>query len=96
MCADTFRAGAFAQLRQNATKIKVPFYGDVEEKDPVKLATDGVEHFLESNYEIIIVDTSGRHKQEVGLFEEMIQVADTIVNILYIYIDHRNQMILFS
>ena len=27
MCADTFRAGAFDQLKQNATKAKIPFYG---------------------------------------------------------------------
>ena len=27
VCADTFRAGAFDQLRQNATKARIPFYG---------------------------------------------------------------------
>ncbi|KAG5618640.1 hypothetical protein H5410_018464 [Solanum commersonii] len=27
VCADSFRAGAFDQLKQNATKAKVPFYG---------------------------------------------------------------------
>ena len=27
VCADTFRAGAFDQLKQNATKLRVPFYG---------------------------------------------------------------------
>jgi signal recognition particle subunit SRP54 len=27
ICADTFRAGAFDQLKQNAARIKVPFYG---------------------------------------------------------------------
>jgi len=27
VCADTFRAGAFDQLKQNATKTKIPFYG---------------------------------------------------------------------
>lgn len=27
VCADTFRAGAFDQLKQNATKVRVPFYG---------------------------------------------------------------------
>ena len=27
VCADTFRAGAFDQLKQNATKAKIPFYG---------------------------------------------------------------------
>jgi signal recognition particle subunit SRP54 len=30
VCADTFRAGAFDQLKQNATKVKVPFYGRFE------------------------------------------------------------------
>lgn len=27
VCADTFRAGAFDQLKQNATKVGIPFYG---------------------------------------------------------------------
>lgn len=27
ICADTFRAGAFDQLKQNATKARIPFYG---------------------------------------------------------------------
>lgn len=27
VCADTFRAGAFEQIKQNATKAKIPFYG---------------------------------------------------------------------
>jgi len=38
ICADTFRAGAFDQLKQNATKIKVPFHGDYAETDPVAIA----------------------------------------------------------
>lgn len=32
ICADVFRAGAFDQLKQNATKIHVPYYGSYEEK----------------------------------------------------------------
>jgi len=74
VCADTFRAGAFDQLKMNAAKIKVPFYGSYSETDPVKIAKEGVEHFTEQNFEIIIVDTSGRHKQETALFDEMKQV----------------------
>ncbi|MED6159734.1 hypothetical protein PIB30_044972 [Stylosanthes scabra] len=41
VCADTFRAGAFDQLKQNATKAKIPFYGSYMESDPVKIAVDG-------------------------------------------------------
>jgi signal recognition particle subunit SRP54 len=78
VCADTFRAGAFDQLKQNATKAKIPFFGSYTEADPVKLARDGVEQFKKEKYEIIIVDTSGRHKQEASLFQEMEQVAKAI------------------
>jgi len=74
VCADTFRAGAFDQLKQNATKIQVPFYGSYTETDPVQIAEEGVQHFKDERFEIIIVDTSGRHKQEQDLFNEMKQV----------------------
>lgn len=76
ICADTFRAGAFDQLKQNATKARIPFYGSYTEVDPVIIAADGVEKFKNENFDIIIVDTSGRHKQEDSLFEEMLQVSN--------------------
>lgn len=78
VCADTFRAGAFDQLKQNATKAKIPFYGSYIETDPVKIATDGVERFKNDGYDLIIVDTSGRHKQEEALFMEMEQMASAV------------------
>ena len=40
----------------------------------MKIAEAGVAYFHKNNYEIIIVDTSGRHRQESALFDEMIQV----------------------
>ncbi|PFH34258.1 signal recognition particle SRP54 protein [Besnoitia besnoiti] len=78
VCADTFRAGAFDQLKQNATKVRIPFYGSYTEADPVKIAEEGVEQFRKEKYDLIIVDTSGRHKQEAALFDEMKQVAEAI------------------
>lgn len=78
VCADTFRAGAFDQLKQNATKAQVPFYGSYTEADPVQIAQEGVEQFKKEGYEIIIVDTSGKHKQEEALFEEMKQIEQVV------------------
>ena len=78
VCADTFRAGAFDQLKQNATKARIPFYGSYTETDPAKIAADGVERFKDEKNDLIIVDTSGRHKQEDSLFEEMRQVAAAV------------------
>ena len=42
----------------------MPFYGSYTETDPVQIAVEGVAHFKKENQEIIIVDTSGRHRQE--------------------------------
>jgi len=86
VCADTFRAGAFDQLKQNAAKIRVPFFGQSGHTDPVAVATEGVEHFIDAGFEIIIVDTSGKHKQEESLFQEMIEVANAIKpdNIIFV------------
>lgn len=78
VCADTFRAGAFDQLKQNASKINVPFYGSYTETDPVAISAAGVASFKQNRFEVIIVDTSGRHKQEQELFDEMREI-DTAV-----------------
>ena len=78
VCADTFRAGAYDQLRQNATKANIPYFGSYTERDPVRIAMEGVESFKDDGFEVIIVDTSGRHKEEDALFEEMEQIVDSI------------------
>ncbi|RKU45102.1 Signal recognition particle [Coniochaeta pulveracea] len=78
VCADTFRAGAFDQLKQNATKAKIPYYGSLTETDPAAVAREGVEKFRKERFEVIIVDTSGRHRQESALFQEMVDVQTAI------------------
>jgi len=50
ICADNFRPGAYNQLKQLAERSNVPFWGDEEEKDAVKLAKEGfkeLEAFIE-------------------------------------------------
>ena len=55
------------------------------ESDPVKIAVEGVDRFEKENCDLIIVDTSGRHKQEASLFEEMRQVAEATVMLFYLF-----------
>lgn len=69
ICADTFRPGAYAQLQQLATRINVPIFGDPNAKDPVKVVNQGLKQFPDKD--IVIVDTSGRHKEEKELIKEM-------------------------
>lgn len=54
----------------NATKGNIRFYGSDTDTDPVSVASKGVAAFKENNSDLIIVDTSGRHKQEKGNFSK--------------------------
>ena len=76
ICVDTFRPGAFDQLKQLASRINIPVYGDPNFKNPVEIAKKGLKEF--ENRDIVIIDTSGRHKEEKGLIEEMKQLEKAI------------------
>jgi len=78
VCADNFRPGAFAQLRQLGELIGVPVYGRERAESSIALAVEGVRKFASEGYDIIIVDTAGRHKEEKGLIDEMKQIAEAI------------------
>jgi len=69
VCADTYRPGAYAQLQQLANQINIPIYGDPKAKESVVIASEGLKKF--DNYEVVIIDTAGRHKEEKGLIQEM-------------------------
>jgi signal recognition particle subunit SRP54 len=76
VCTDTFRPGAFAQLRQLADQINVQIYGDEKEKDAAKIARKGLGQF--QNFDVVIIDTAGRHKDEEGLIKEMKTLEKTL------------------
>ncbi len=78
VAADTFRPGAYDQLKQLADKVQIPVYGDPKEKDAVKIAKKGIAKYKQENAELIIVDTAGRHKEEKSLIKEMQQIAKAI------------------
>jgi signal recognition particle subunit SRP54 len=76
ICADTYRPGAYAQLQQLAARINTPFFGDLKQKDPVKVVKEGLKQFGEKD--LIIVDTAGRHKEEKDLIKEMKDLEKSI------------------
>lgn len=76
ICGDTFRPGAYAQLQQSAKKANIPIYGDSEAKNSIKITLNGLKKT--ENYDVVIIDTTGRHKNEKGLIEEMMVLEKTI------------------
>jgi signal recognition particle subunit SRP54 len=73
IAGDVHRPAAYEQLKQIAEQIKVPFYGDKKEKNAVKVVKDGLNKFKKTS-DVIIVDTSGRHKLEDDLIDEMKEI----------------------
>jgi signal recognition particle subunit SRP54 len=77
VCSDTDRPGALEQLQQLGDQINVPVYGNLKEKNAVKLARDGIVNF-QKTHEVILVDTAGRHKEETSMLREMAKIAKQI------------------
>lgn len=78
VCADTYRPAAYDQLKQLGEKIGVPVYGEPHNKNAVEIARHGVELYKEKGFDIIIVDTAGRHHREEDLLKEMKEIAEKI------------------
>lgn len=77
VCADTFRPGAFIQLRTYAKDIGVDIFGDEKSGDSIEVAIEGLKYFKEKK-NVIVVDTAGRHKEEKGLLDEMKLISSKI------------------
>lgn len=75
VCSDTWRPAAFQQLEALAEGLGIPVHGEPGEDNAVKIARDGVSDFAGRQYDLILVDTAGRHKEETGLIQEMQEIA---------------------
>ena len=72
--ADTFRPGALVQLKTMCEKSGVEIYGEEKNKDSPEIVKNGLKHFENSNLDIILIDTAGRHKEEKDLLDEMSKI----------------------
>ena len=73
--ADTFRPGALIQLRTMCEKANVEVYGEENNKDSPATVKNGLKHYENSNLDIILIDTAGRHKEEKELLDEMREIS---------------------
>lgn len=65
---NTFRSGIISNMQ---TKSNIPFYGSYLETDPIKVAKDGIELFKKEGFELILIDTCGKHQNIEFLFEDL-------------------------
>lgn len=75
--ADTFRAGAVKQLDLWANKLKVDFYGR-DDTDPATVVFEGLTKALETNVDVVLIDTAGRLQNKVNLMKELEKINKVI------------------
>ncbi len=73
VAADTWRPAAYEQLKQLAESYGIAFYGEKGEKDAVKIVKNALQEL--KDYDMIIIDTAGRHALEDELIQEMVEIA---------------------
>ncbi|MEM3506112.1 MAG: signal recognition particle protein Srp54 [Candidatus Bathyarchaeia archaeon] len=78
ICADTFRPGAFEQLKQLADAYSIPVYGGFIGENPESIIKNGLEKFKKAKYDVLLIDTAGRHKNEIDLMNEMKKLSELI------------------
>ncbi|MEM1675223.1 MAG: signal recognition particle protein Srp54, partial [Desulfurococcaceae archaeon] len=76
--ADTYRPAAYEQLKQLGDQIGVPVYGEPSGGNAVEIARRGVEYFVNNRFDIVIIDTAGRHHREETLLEEMREISRVV------------------
>jgi signal recognition particle subunit SRP54 len=73
---DTFRPGALPQLEQYLAPTNIEVYGDEKEKKASKVIKNGLKYFSDKkNIKLILIDTTGRHKEETALLKEMQEIS---------------------
>ena len=78
VACDVYRPAAVEQLRVLSEQIEVPIYMDLNEKDPVKIARDGVQEAKAKGYDTVIVDTAGRLAVDEELMKEIAAIKQAI------------------
>ncbi len=76
IAADVHRAAAYDQLHQISEEVGCNFYGDRNQKDPVKICRAALKQF--DSLKIKIIDTSGRDSLDDELLEEIKKLKDAV------------------
>ncbi len=78
VAADTYRAGAIAQLETWAERLGVPCVSGAAGGDPASVAFDGIVAAQARGATVVIVDTAGRLHTQEGLMDELRKVVRVI------------------
>ena len=82
VAADTFRAGAVAQLAEWGRRVNVPVVTGPEKADPASVVFDGMERAVAEGIDILMIDTAGRLQNQDNLMAELEKIGRIIKRVV--------------
>ena len=82
VAADTFRAGAVAQLVEWGRRVDVPVVTGAEKADPASVVFDGMEKALAEDVDVLMIDTAGRLQNKDNLMAELEKIGRIIKRVV--------------
>ena len=82
VAADTFRAGAVAQLAEWGRRVDVPVVTGPEKADPASVVFDGMERAVAAGIDILMIDTAGRLQNKDNLMAELEKIGRIIKRVV--------------
>ena len=82
VAADTFRAGAVAQLAEWGRRVDVPVVTGPEKADPASVVFDGMERAVAEGINILMIDTAGRLQNKDNLMAELEKIGRIIKRVV--------------
>ena len=82
VAADTFRAGAVAQLVEWGRRVDVPVVTGAEKADPASVVFDGMEMALAEGVDVLMIDTAGRLQNKDNLMAELEKIGRIIKRVV--------------
>ena len=82
VAADTFRAGAVAQLAEWGRRVDVPVVAGPEKADPASVVFDGMERAVAEGIDILMIDTAGRLQNKENLMAELEKIGRIIKRVV--------------
>ena len=82
VAADTFRAGAVAQLAEWGCRVDVPVVTGPEKADPASVVFDGMERAVAEGIDILMIDTAGRLQNKENLMAELEKIGRIIKRVV--------------
>ena len=82
VAADTFRAGAVAQLAEWGRRVDVPVVTGAEKDDPASVVFDGMQRAVAEGIDILMIDTAGRLQNKDNLMAELEKIGRIIKRVV--------------